>query len=143
MEYPAKFTPDRKTGGYVVTFPDVPEAITEGDTMEEAAAMAAEALELALTFYTEQWKDLPEPGERKRGMRLVKVPALSEAKFRLYSLLRELGVKKVELARRLNWAPSQVDRLLDIRHASKLAQLEAAFAVLGKAISVEVHDLAA
>src|ERR1035438_6280649 len=53
MEYPAKFTPDRTAGGFVVTFPDVPEAITQGDTIEEAMAMASEALELGRTFYTE------------------------------------------------------------------------------------------
>jgi len=81
MEYPAKFTADKTAGGFVVTFPDVPEAITQGDTME-AMAMASEALELALTFYTEKWADI------KRGMRMVRVPALSEAKFRLYSALR-------------------------------------------------------
>jgi antitoxin HicB len=59
MEYPAKFTPDKMDGGFVVTFPDVPEAITRGDTIEEAMATAGEALELALTFYTEKWSDLP------------------------------------------------------------------------------------
>jgi len=85
MEYPAKFTSDKAAGGFVVTFPDVPEAITQGDTMEEAMAMASEALELAFTFYTEKWADLPEPSQPRRGMRMVRVPALSEAKFRLYS----------------------------------------------------------
>jgi antitoxin HicB len=142
MEYPAKFTRD-KYGGYVVTFPDVPEAISEGDMIDEAAAMAAEALELALTFYTDEWKDLPAPGNPRRGMRTIAVPALSDAKFRLHSTLRKMGIKKVELARRLNYAPSQVDRLLDIRHASKLAQIEAAFSALGKSISIEVRDRAA
>ena len=59
MEYPAKFIQDRKSGGFAVTLPDVPEAITEGDTLQEAALMAEEALELALTFYTENSRDLP------------------------------------------------------------------------------------
>ncbi len=72
--------------------------------MEEAMAMASEALELALTFYTD-------------------VPALSEAKFKLYAAMRAAGIKKVELARRLKCSPSQVDRLLDILHASRLDQL--------------------
>ena len=60
-------------------FPDVP-AITQGDRMEEAMEMAPEALVLALTFYTEKGEDLPAPGPLKRGMRMVRVPALSEAK---------------------------------------------------------------
>jgi len=142
MEYPAKFTPDRTAGGFVVTFPDVPEAITQGDTIEEAMAMASEALELALTFYTEKWADLPVPGSLRRGMRMVRVPALSEAKFRLYSALRAAGVKKIDLARRLKCSPSQVDRLLDISHHSKLDQMEAAFAAIGKRLSIEVRDAA-
>ena len=142
MQYPARFARDKVAGGYVVTFPDVPEAITQGETMAEAMSMASEALELALTFYTEKWKDLPMPSAPKRGMRLVWIPALSEAKFGLYSALRASGLKKVELARRLNCSPSQVDRLLDISHHSKLNQIEAAFAVIGKRLAIEIQDAA-
>jgi antitoxin HicB len=142
MEYPAKFTADKAAGGFVVTFPDVPEAVTQGDTMEEAMAMASEALELALTFYTEKWADLPEASQLKRGMRMVRVPALSEAKFRLYSALRGAGIRKVELARRMKCSPSQVDRLLDIAHHSRLDQIEAAFASIGKRLAIDVLDAA-
>lgn len=142
MEYPAKFTPDRETGGYVVTFPDVPEAITQGETMEEACAMAAEALELALTLYTEKWLDLPVTSSLKRGMRMIRVPALSEAKFGLYTALRTAGVRKIDLARRLKCSPSQVDRLLDICHHSKLEQIELAFAAIGKRIAIQIQDAA-
>jgi antitoxin HicB len=104
--------------------------------------MASEALEVALTFYTEKWADLPEPGRLKRGMRMVRVPALSEAKFRLYSALRAAGIRKIELARRMKCSPSQVDRLLDITHHSKLDQIEAAFAAMGKRLAIEVLDAA-
>lgn len=142
MEYPAKFTTDREQGGFVVTFPDVPEAITQGDTIEEATAMASEALELALTFYTEQWKDLPIPTPPKRGMRMIRVPALSDAKFKLYSALRAAGIRRIELARRLKCSASHVDRLLDISHHSKLDQIEAAFAAIGKRLDIEIQDAA-
>ena len=143
MEYPARFAKDKVSGGFVVTFPDVPEAITEGETLEDAMAMAEEALEVALTFYVEASKDLPKPGPLRKGMRMVPVPALSEAKFMLYDTLRAAGVRKVELARRLGCSPSQVDRLLDINHKSKLERLQAAFAALGKRLSVHVRDVAA
>ena len=127
----------------MVTFPDVPEAITEGDTIDDAMRMAEEALELALTFYTEASKDLPKPGLLKRGMRMVSVPALSEAKFMLYAALRSAKIRKIDLARRLGCTPSQVDRLLDIQHKSRLDQLEAAFTAIGKRLSVHVRDRAA
>lgn len=143
MEYPARFVRDKETGGFVVTFPDVREAITEGESLEEAMRSAEEALELALTFYVEASKDLPQPGPLKRGMRMVSVPPLSEAKFILYEALRSAGIRKIELARRLGCSPSQVDRLLDIQHKSKLDQLQAAFAALGKRLSIHVQDLAA
>jgi antitoxin HicB len=143
VEYPARFVRDKETGGFVVTFPDVREAITEGESLEEAMRSAEEALELALTFYVEASKDLPQPGPLKRGIRMVSVPPLSEAKFILYEALRSAGIRKIELARRLGCSPSQVDRLLDIQHKSKLDQLQAAFAALGKRLSIHVQDLAA
>ena len=58
MEYPARFVRDKVSGGFVVTFPDVPEAITEGETFEAAMLMAQEALELALALH-EHSRDLP------------------------------------------------------------------------------------
>ena len=101
MEFPARFIRVKESGGFVVTVPDVPEAITEGESLEEATRMAEEALELALTFYVGASKDLPVPGSLKKGMRMVPVPPLSEAKFLLYGALRSSGIRKVELARRL------------------------------------------
>ncbi len=139
MQYPANFTPD--AGGFVVTFPDLP-AVTQGDTIEEAAAMASEALALALTFYTEKNLELPAPGKLKRGMRMVSVPALAEAKFGLYSAMRAAGVRKAELARRLGCQRNEVERLLDIRHRSRLDQIEDALAAVGKRLVVQIQDAA-
>ena len=52
--------------------------------------------------------------------------------------MTEQGIKKAELARRLGWHMPQVDRLFDLRHASKLDQIEAAAHVLGKQINIEI-----
>lgn len=65
------------------------------------------------------------------------------AKFMLYQALLSAGIKKVELARRLACSPSQVDRLLDINHKSRLDRLQAAFTALGKRLSFQVNDRAA
>jgi hypothetical protein len=43
--------------------------------------------------------DLRESRELKRGMRIVRVLAVSEAKFRFYAALRAAGITKSELAR--------------------------------------------
>ena len=43
FNYTVVLTPD-ETGGYVVTCPSLPGHVTEGDTLEEARAMAADAI---------------------------------------------------------------------------------------------------
>ncbi|WP_238329470.1 type II toxin-antitoxin system HicB family antitoxin [Mannheimia haemolytica] len=49
MFYPALFTPAEE-GGFVVTFPDLPEAITQGDTFEEAMEWQKTCYYLVLNF---------------------------------------------------------------------------------------------
>jgi antitoxin HicB len=44
--------------------------------------------------------------------------------------MREEGIAKAELARRLGWRLPQVDQLLDLAHASRLDQIELAFQAL-------------
>jgi antitoxin HicB len=135
MKYAVKLLPDPKQG-YTVTFPDVPEAITEGNTLEEALERASEALEAALSFYIDENRDIPKPS-RTSG-RLVGLPALSEAKVALYQAMRRGKITRAELARRLGWQKSQVGRLLDLNHESRLDQIEAALGTLGKKLEVRV-----
>jgi len=128
---------------WLVTFPDVPEAITFGRTVEAALQKAVEALEAALSIYMDKRLDIPVPS-KAHGKRahLVRLPALSEAKVALYSAMRAAGVRKADLARRLGWQKSQVDRLLDLNHSSRLEQIEQALQVLGKALVLDVLDAA-
>ena len=125
-------------GGFVVTFPDVPEAITQGEDEDEALLYAVEALETALSFYVEARKPLPVASKAKRGQRTVRPSALECAKLGVYQAMTEQGIKKAELARRLGWHMPQVDRLFDLRHASRLDQIEAAARVLGRHLEVRV-----
>jgi antitoxin HicB len=53
------------------------------------------------------------------------------AKAALYDAMREHGVGRAEFARRLRWYLPQVSRVLDLRHASRMEQVEAALAALG------------
>ena len=62
--FPAIFEPG-DAGGYTVTFPDLPGCITEGDTLEEAFAMAKEALELHVYGMEEDHEPIPEPSRLK------------------------------------------------------------------------------
>ncbi|MDZ4251338.1 MAG: hypothetical protein U1A72_02035 [Sulfuritalea sp.] len=136
FDYPVILTPD--DGTVLVTFPDVPEAITFGADTDEALLQAVDALESALSFYVDDRKPLPVPGKPKRGQKTVRPSALECAKLGVYRAMTEQGIKKAELARRLGWHMPQVDRLFDLRHASRFDQIEAAARALGRHIEVSV-----
>jgi antitoxin HicB len=133
--YPAKFLP-AKEGGFTVTFRDVPEAITEGDTIEEARAAAPDALETALSFYVSERKPLPRPTTPKRGEHVVHLSALGMAKTALYEAMMAEKVSRAELARRLDCHLEQIARLLDLTHGSKFEQLERALAAVNRKMIV-------
>ncbi len=136
FNYPVSLTPDGDT--ILVTFADVPEAITFGADEAEALRHAVDALESGLSFYVDARKPLPLPSKPKRGQKTVRPGALEGAKLGLYQAMTEQGIRKAELARRLGWHVPQVDRLFDLRHASRLDQIETAAHTLGKTIEVVV-----
>ena len=135
--YPATLTAD-PDGGFTVTFRDVPEAITEGDTREEALFRAEDALESALAMYISANEPLPVASEPAAGEAVVPLSALGAAKIALYQAMREQGIGRAELARRLRWHFPQVTRVLDPRHASRMEQVETALAALGLRLVVDV-----
>jgi antitoxin HicB len=136
FDYPVTLTADGDN--VLVTFVDVPEAITFGADKDEALLQAVDALETALSFYVEARKPLPLPSKPRRGQRTVRPSALEGAKLGVYQAMTEQGIKKAELARRLGWHMPQVDRLFDLRHASRLDQIEAAARALGRQLEVRV-----
>jgi len=141
--YLALFEPDRQAGGYVVTFPDFGYGVTQGETSAEALEMAQELLMLTIGDYIRESKSLPTP-KRHRGSKLrpVPLPALQAAKVDLYTVFLESGLKKSELARRMGIPKTHIERLFSLRHHSRLNQIEAAFAALGKRLHVEARNAA-
>ena len=141
LSYPALFEPEGN--GFVITFPDFPEAITEGDSAAEAMEYAVDALETVLSEYINRRLDIPRPKRaRGRNIRWVNLPALAEAKLGLYRTMRATHVRKADLARRIGWQKSQVDRLLDLKHASRLDQIETALKALDKRLTIQIEDAA-
>lgn len=124
-------------GGYLVLFPDVPEAVTQGEDREDALERAVPALETALSFYVRARQPLPKPSPAK-GRPTVRPAALECAKLGLYAEMLRRGVRKAELARRLGWRAPQVDRLFDLRHASRMDQIEAAARALGCRVDLSI-----
>jgi antitoxin HicB len=141
--YLALFEPDRKAGGFVVTFPDFGYGATQGETVEDATEMAQDLLMLTIGDYVRESAPLPTP-KRHRGskFRPVPLPALQAAKVDLYTAFLDSGLIKAEFARRIGIPKTHIDRLFSLRHHSRLDQIESAFAALGKRLHVEVRNAA-
>lgn len=137
MRYPARFEAAPE-GGFVVTFRDIPEAITQGDTETEAMAMAEDVLVSAMDFYFEDRRPVPMPSRVKAGERLVDLPASVAAKVLLLNEMLAQKVTASELARRLGTRPQDVQRLTDLSHASKIDTIDRALHALGKRLDVAV-----
>lgn len=138
MKYPAKFTPDKEDGGYVVTFRDIPEAITQGDTFEEAMEMAEDVLEFALKHYFDRDLPVPMPSKAKRGEHLVALPANVAAKVLLLNEMIDQNVKQADLARRLGVQPAEVTRMVNLQHSTKIERIDAALKTMGKSLELRV-----
>lgn len=135
--YPCNLDLDTEEGeGYVVTFPDVPEAITGARTREESLVLANDALGVALAGYVHERWDIPVPGPVTKGQVLVAVPPIVAAKLALYTAMREQGITKVALAARLGLSESVVRRLLDPDHRSHIGQVEKALRAVGRTLVV-------
>lgn len=132
--YPYEMEPQPE-GGWTVTFPNVPEAITQGDTEEEVAAMAEDALVTALSIYVEDGQPLPRPSASD-GRHVAEVPALIAAKLALHEAMLEAGVSNVVLARRLGLEEKAVRRLRDPLHRSHIGSVEAALRLLGRRLEI-------
>lgn len=134
--YPARVVHDGNE--FVVTFPDVPEAISSGATREEALAMAVDALVTAMDFYFEDRRAVPMASEAKRGQALVELPASVAAKVLLLNELVASGVRNAELARRMRTSAQEVTRLTDLHHPTKIDTVSRALHALGRTLELRV-----
>jgi antitoxin HicB len=130
---------DRR-GNIVVTFPDVPEVVTQGRGEADARAMAEEALGLVLLSYLVRGKLLPKP--RAKGHNLVDIAVAPDvaAKLAVLESFAAAGISKSELARRIGKDEKEVRRILDPKHLTKLPALTAALRALGKRLVVGVME---
>ncbi len=140
--YPAKFERGDKPGVIVVTFRDLPEAITQGNGDRDALWQAADCLDETIAGRIADGRDVPKASRPVRGERLVPVPAPMAAKAALYLAIREAKLTHVGLARKLGCDEKEVRRMLDPRHLTKLPRIKDALDVLGKRLVVSVEEAA-
>lgn len=139
LEYRIELTPD-DNDTFLVTCPQLPIVATFGETKEDARHHAVDAIETALASMIDDGEDIPAP-DGSTG-EIVALPLLTALKVNLYWALRQSGITRAELARRLEWNRESVDRLFRLDHKSRLEQIEAAFSALGRIVDVEVREAA-
>jgi len=126
---------------WIVRCPDFPELLTDGDTETEAAANAVGALVALVSHYMDQRRDIPAPSPAE-GRPTVTMPLQCALKAAIYTEMRRQSLTRTALAERIGCAETQVRRLLDPCHASRLDQIDAALKALGKAADIALREAA-
>ena len=137
LAWPVDLQP-QPDGSVLVTFPDIPEALTEGSTRAEALSQAEDCLIAALGGYINNRQDIPPPTP-KRGREVVALPALVAGKVALYCAMRAQDLSNTALAHLLGTTEGTVRRLLNLDHRSHIGQIETALRSLGKRLIISTR----
>lgn len=129
IHYPAVFEA-QEPSGFFVRFVDVPEAITQGQTLDECELAAAEVLSLVLDDYIEEGRPIPAPTQEVAEAHYIAPDAKTQAAL-LVRIARD-GKSLADLARALGTSWPSAQRLEDPRHWPSLKTLDRAAAALGK-----------
>lgn len=122
---------------YGVTFPDLPEAISGGDSWEEAVEMAEDVLWLCISDYCTQQGYIPTPSAPSNGQVMIPVPPLAAAKLAINAAMKEQGISKKALSEKLGFTEEATRRLLDPLYRTHLSQVERALKVVGRSLVME------
>ena len=136
LSYPARIT--RDGDGVMVSFPDIPEALTGAPSHDEAITMAADALTTAMDFYFEDRRPVPSPSAPKRGQVMIDLPPSVGAKVLLLNEMLAQGTRPSDLARLMNIRPQEVNRLTTLRHPTKIDTVADALKALGKRLELSL-----
>ena len=136
--YPCDLVADKEEGdGFVVTFPDIPGAITGASTREEALFLAEDALVAMLAVYVKKGWDIPVPSPLTDGQELVAVLPVDAGKLALYTAMRKQGITEAALADRLGVSNAVVHKLLNLDYRSHISQVMKALRAVGRSLIVE------
>jgi antitoxin HicB len=138
LAYPITLETDAETGAVIVNYVDFPSVHTSGDSKETALFEAVDGLETAMMMLMTNDEPIPQPSFLVEGQVLVRMSILATAKVALYIEMKKQGIRKVDMCLRCGLHKQQLDRLLDLKHNSKIEALEQAIKHLGKTFVVDV-----
>jgi len=140
LAYPAIFAAEPE-GGFSISFPDFPEAHSQGDDFEDAFRMAIDCLHAVIEWRMEEKAEIPRPSPVRKNQHPIPVSLDLAPKLALAHLMRERKISNVNLARNLKVSELVVRRMLDPKHKSKPDQYTRAFAALGCAAQLQVVEM--
>lgn len=139
MAFGYRYTLEQQDNGWwLVRFPAIPEALTEGETEDEARTSALDCVIAALEGYMKAGKPLPREGTGYSGPDRAVLPSLVIAKLTVYETMRARGWSKVRLARELGMSENAVRRLLNLRHSSHMWVIDEALAKMNAELSIDL-----
>jgi antitoxin HicB len=139
LAYPIKLEAD-DNGTFLVTCPDLPEVTTFGEDESDALLHARDAIEEAIAGRIADGREIPKPKPHPNCLQAV-LSTQAALKIQLYLTLKEEGITRAELMRRLQWKRPSVDRLFQIDHATRIEQFDSAFRALGRQLGVTAFTL--
>ena len=141
--FPAKLTRDRESGGFTVSFRDLPEALTAGDGRPEALEQAADCLDETIAGRIADDEEIPIPSVAKRGEVVISLGARMAAKAALHIALAESGMSQRKFARHIGAHEKEVRRLLNPKHPSKIDRLAEVLEALDWRMTITFEKTAA
>jgi antitoxin HicB len=144
MAFGYRYTLQRQDNGWwLVRFPGIPEALTEGETQAEARASAVDCVVAALEGYMKAGKPLPRQSGKQGGPNRAVLPSLVTAKLAVYETMRAHGWSKLRLAKELGMPENSVRRLLDLRHSSQMWVIDEALAKMDAELTIDLPKIRA
>ena len=140
FEYPVTIEPNGE-GGYIASFRDIPEALTEGWSLDGVRKNALQALITAVEFYIEDNRSFPLPSKPEKNEEVVVLPASIISKILLLNSMAEQKVRPADLAKKMNIRPQEVNRIINLKHNTKIDTIEKALNALGLSLSISCKPI--
>lgn len=141
FKYSASVSFDEDTEQFEISFRDFENLHSVAFNEDDIELEARDALTAMVGELIDSRIPIPEPSAAQEGEIIIHLPVLTCLKAALHNAMISTGTRKADLARKLNQKGPQIDRLLDVSHASKVETLEQALYLLGYEVSVSISKV--